>query len=113
VISDCSWELVKELPLTELPNLIEQSRKREIEQRLYQRWSLQATIAQLLNAAAGAFGGGEILEVKPFAEVLQGVFQGDAPSVQAPKKSAEEIQAEAMAAVKRYEKFARGKGGDA
>lgn len=89
--------MIKELPLTELPNIIVQERKREIEQKLYLMWLSHFTVAQLTG-----------VEPKSFEEVLGGI-KNTAPSGTS-ARTKEDIEAEAMRAVERYEKFA-GKGG--
>ena len=100
------------MPLTELWSLMEQARKRDIEHKLYLMWLSNFSVAQLVNAVGGALGSGELMGVTPFADVLRKPLEEEPKAKPASIKPAEQIQAEAMAAVARYE-FAKEKGGGA
>ena len=93
--------MIKQLPLTELPNLLRHAKEKEVQQAAYGMWLSHFTFAQLAGA-----------EPMSFEEMLQGM-QEDAPGGSGSIKSAEQIQSDAMAVVERYEKSTKRKGGDA
>jgi hypothetical protein len=100
--------VIKEMPLEELPNLIHAIKRREAEQVRLQMWLAHFTAYQVTGFVTGQQ---EYLTAEQFLAGAGATETGKEPQKEQVRQP-EDVQADALAAVARFEKE-KGKGGNA